>query len=226
MANMSDAVGSITINVKTEDEGIFLKAWSIIREGMDSFGDFSTYLDTIDSADIDHEGKWCSASAGFSAFGRWVYMRNVKRLGAWLENVISDDNKELLVSLEFSLIYEFADYEVGEQILYKAEMTSHHTAGDPLSCMSSETVYDEDIPITAQNLIDCELFDEGDIADMNMPREEAEEWFCKNNPLQRAVIHSVFENDAAYGKAKADLDGQIFGKNEASRIDWNKYAED
>ena len=101
MANMSDAVGSITINVKTEDEGIFLKAWSIIREGMDSFGDFSTYLDTIDSADIDHEGKWCSASAGFSAFGRWVYMRNVKRLGAWLENVISDDNKELLIVCKF-----------------------------------------------------------------------------------------------------------------------------
>lgn len=80
MANMSDAVGSITISVETPDKDLFARAWNIIRTGMAEQG-YPTFLDPLETDDIDCKDGKCSAAGGFIAFGRWDYKSNVKNFG-------------------------------------------------------------------------------------------------------------------------------------------------
>lgn len=164
MANMSDAVGSITISVETPDKDLFAKTWNIIRTGMAEQG-YPTFLDPLNTDDIDCEDGKCSASGGFIAFGRWDYESNVKNFGRWLDFVISDDDAKFLEQLTFSLAYEFADYEIGAELFYKAAMQNRHENGQALSAITGEILSEESLEISEENFFRYEIWDEEDVPD-------------------------------------------------------------
>lgn len=164
MANMSDAVGSITISVETPDEDLFARTWNIIKTGMAEQG-YPTFLDPLDTDDIDCEDGKCSASGGFIAFGRGDYESNVRNFGRWLDFVISDDDAEFLEQLAFSLVYEFADYEIGGGVFYKASMENRHEKGQALSAIRGEILSEESLEISEENFFRYEIWDEEDVPD-------------------------------------------------------------
>ena len=164
MANMSDAVGSILISVDTPDKDLFAKAWNIIRTGMAEQG-YPTFLDPLETYDIDCEDGKCFASGGFIAFGRWDYESNVRNFGRWLDFVISDDDAKFLEQLTFSLVYEFADYEIGGGVFYKALMENRHEKGQALSAIRGEILSEESLEISEENFFRYEIWDEEDVPD-------------------------------------------------------------
>lgn len=164
MANMSDAVGSILISVDTPDKDLFARAWNIIRTGMAEQG-YPTFLDPLNTDDIDCEDGKCSAAGGFTAFGRWDYKSNVRNFGRWLDFVISDDDAKFLEQLAFSLVYEFADYEIGGRVFYKALMENRHEKGQALSAITGEILSEESLEISEENFFRYEIWDEEDVPD-------------------------------------------------------------
>ena len=172
---------------------------------------------------MEHHKK-VYAEADFSGTGRWNFENNVESFGRWIESTdaITDDEKDFLRNMDFSIRYDFCDYEMGCEVFYKATMENVHEKGTSLGSINVEYLSYEDIDITAQNLIDYACYSEDEVADMNMPREELKQWFFDNDSSENEQIEAVFDNDEAYRQLMQDERGTIFWPYD-DNIDWDAY---
>lgn len=226
MANISDASGTIRITLnggKTKDD--MMKTWDIIRRFWDMEGDYGAIFGQISEDDITRDSDGLHAEADFYGSGRWTFVGNVESFGEWIEanNVITPEEKQFLVDQDFSIDYDFADCELGCGAFYEAKMKSEHKAGTPLSSITAKTISDKEIEISAANIRKYIGYEDDEIADMGIPREELRQWFIENDGAPKELVNAVFDSDAAYNQLKEDEAGTLFWPYDNS-IDWDHYA--
>lgn len=226
MANISDATGRmIRMSMdSSETKADLVKTWNIIRSFWEA-GEYGATFDEISEEDITGNGSEIYAETSFAGWGRWTFANNVESFGEWIEesSTITPEEKEFLAGKDFSIRYDFCDYEMGCEVFYEAEMENVHRAGTPLSATETETISEEDIEISAENIKKYIGYADEEVADMNMPREELKQWFIHNDSAPREQIEAVFDNDAAYEQLKEDEAGSIFWSYD-NGISWEDYV--
>lgn len=223
MANISDASGKISLTLRGSREDM-TKAWGIIRRfwGDGEYG--ASYAD-IRADDVQMRGKDAYVESGFSGCGRWSFANNIESFGRWIDTSVTEDEKDFLMNMDFSIDYDFADYEPGCGVFYSARMQNLHEKGQPLSTISGETLDEEALEISARNLARYIGYDDSEVADMSMPRNELKEWFLQGaTEAEKAKIEAVFSSDEAYHMMEKNETGCIFWSPDD--IDWDSYIED
>lgn len=227
MANSSDANGKIRISLGAgESKKDMVKTWNIIKKFW-GYGEYGAFFDEISDKDVCEDMDGVYAEADFSGTGRWSFENNVESFGRWIEStdVITDDEKDFLVNKNFSIDYDFADYEPGCGVFYSARMQNGHEKGQPLSTISGETLDEEALEISARNLARYIGYDDYEVADMSMPRSELKEWFLLGaTEAEKAKVEAVFDSDEAYQEMVENETGRIFWSYDD--IDWDSYIED
>lgn len=226
MANISDASGKIRITLNgDETKDGMMKTWDIIRRFWDMGGDYGAIFEQISEDDIMRDSDGLHAEADFYGSGRWTFIGNVESFGEWIDTspVITEDEKDFLKSKDFSIDYDFADCELGCGAFYEAKMKSEHKAGTPLSSITAKTISDKEIEISAANIRKYIGYEDDEIADMGIPREELRQWFIENDDAPKELVNAVFDSDAAYNQLKEDEAGTLFWPDDNS-IDWDHYA--
>ena len=231
MANISDAYGTITIRVRTDDTEKFVRTWNILSDRLSS-GEYSTQFDGIGiySPDIerneDDDGTVeISMSDTFSGTGRWAYQANIEYFGSWLDYEVNEEEKAFLEQLDFSVEYSFTDYEPGCCVFYEMEAHNTHIAGMSLRDISNVIDSSYDLEISASELI-SRGFDEAEcIADLGIGREALMEWFIADESDQHTceLIREVFESDEGYEKFCREHRNEMFYYYHEYEIDWLDY---
>ena len=223
MANLSDASGKISLTLRGSREDM-TKAWGIIMRfwGDGEYG--ASYAD-IGANGVQMRGKDAYAESGFSGCGRWSFANNIESFGRWIDTspAVTEDEKDFLRNTNFIIDYDFADCELGCGAFYEAKMKSEHKAGTPLSSITTKTISDKEIEISAANIRKYIGYEDDEIADMGIPREELRQWFIENDGAPKELVNAVFDSDAAYNQLKEDEAGTLFWPDDNS-IDWDHYA--
>lgn len=225
MANISDASGKISLTLRGSREDI-TKAWGIIRRFWEDGVYGASYAD-IGADGVQMHGKDAYAESGFSGCGRWSFANNIESFGRWIDTspAVTEDEKDFLRSKEFSIDYDFADCELGCGLFYSARMQNRHEKGQPLSDIKGETLSEEPLEISAENIASYIGYDDYEIADMCMPRSELKEWFLLGaTEAEKAKVEAVFDSDEAYQEMVENETGRIFWSYDD--IDWDSYIED
>lgn len=228
MANISDATGwMIRMSMdSSETKADLVKAWNIIRSFWEA-GEYGATFDEISEDDITGDGSEIYAEKSFAGWGRWTFANNVESFGEWIEesSTITPEEKEFLAGKDFSIRYDFCDYEMGCEVFYEAEMENVHKAGTPLSATETETLSEEGIEISAENIKKYIGYADEEVADMSMPREKLKQWFIYNDSAENEKIEAVFDNDEAYRQLMQDEGGTIFWWDD-DNIDWDAYIDE
>lgn len=227
MANISDASGKIRISLDAgESKEDMVKAWNIIKKFWE-YGEYGAVYAGISEKDVREDRDGIHAEADFSGTGRWTFENNVESFGRWIESTdaITNDEKQFLRDRDFSIRYDFCDYEMGCEAFYEETMENVHKAGASLDSIKAESLSYEDIDITADNLCDYIGYSEDDVADMSIPREELKQWFFENDSAENEKIEAVFDNDEAYRQLMQDEGGTIFWWDD-DNIDWDAYIDE
>lgn len=226
MANISDASGKISLTLNgSETKDDMMKTWDIIRRVWDTGGDYGATYEQISEDDITRDGDGLHAEMDFFGSGRWTFTGNVESFGEWLDTspVITEDEKDFLRSKDFSIDYDFADCELGCGAFYEAKMESDHKAGTPLSSIAARTISSKEIEISAANIRKYIGYEDDEIADMGIPREELRQWFLENDSAPKELVNAVFDSDAAYNQLKEDEAGTLFWPYD-NNISWEDYV--
>lgn len=166
MANISEATGCVDVTVKTNQKKEFTEFFNCLREFAGN-GDYFAYIDEIAENDIEKEDDELFCSSGFYGAGRWTFHNNLELFGNWADSY-KRTHKETVQTLEkytFKLEFEFADYEPGCGVLYSENAEITHNAGEEIKNCKFSVCRCDDLPITAENLVDYEIYDEGQVAD-------------------------------------------------------------
>lgn len=141
MANISDAEGEIYIEASSKE--VLESVYGIFKstEGYE----YSTYIDdNLDDVEYDEEDGVFTLSSGFGGYGRWAYQENIEHLFQWTIDSLSEEMKELLTQSNFSIEFDFEDYECGCDVHYHSIMKLTHEKGVPLLDVKPEEIeYDE-----------------------------------------------------------------------------------
>ena len=231
MANISDANGTITIRVRTDDTEMFVRTWNILSDRL-SNGEYSTQFDGIGIYSPDIERKEnddgtveISMSDTFYGTGRWAYQENIRYLGSWLDYEVNEEEKAFLEQLDFSVEYSFTDYEPGCCVFYEMQAHNTHIAGMSLRDISNVVDGSCDLEISASELISNGFEEAECIADIGIEREALMEWFIADESDQHVceLIREVFESDEGYGKFCREHGSELFHYYHEYDIDWLDY---
>lgn len=155
MANVSDANGYFTIDSKDENA---VKAMVYLMELLDC-DEYGTYFKDYLS-DENMYDKVCEKDDGtyfygttFSGTGRWTYETNIERMMKWIEYEalhFKEDIKimEYLEDQDYSITFDFVDYECGNEIFYSKIMQVIHHAGRPFTDVEIKDLAFEALDLT------------------------------------------------------------------------------
>ena len=164
MANCSVACGQVTITAQNE------KMVEAIRKNI--FGvtcrfEYHTNIndDEMEAAITKHENG-VSATYDFTGEGRWSYDNNIKDMLQCVKAELLDkQRKDILAVLEendFTLTFNYSDYEIGCEWITRDEIKLVHVAGIPLQKSEYKVIKHEDFDWTYENLVnsagECEEY--------------------------------------------------------------------
>lgn len=220
MANMSTAHGEVRSYAKTK-EGAERVLNVIHRELGDA--DYNTCIDECRDGTLAAEctGEEWMAESRFTGTGRWVFEANIHRLSDWLGKAINE-----LKDIEFRIEFDYADYEPGCEVLCKEEMVGFHEKGE-MGIQTEVSAY-SDYDMVAREIRALGFEEEGDIMDLNDPKDSLMKWFIDLHGEEYADdIRTVFGNEEAWKKFRNDFHGSLFvsWSCEAEDMDWRKRAE-
>lgn len=175
MANVSEAQG--TIEVVAPSESVIKAIEKVFDLALK--GTYDTNLDCKTYCNID--GKYF-LNADFWGSGRWGYEENIQKLFTWHKNQMSKKDIELLESSDFTIIFDFIDYEPGFEVFYSATEYLEHKAGTSLE----DTVYD----ISDYEDLDCSW---GNRIRMGVESKESLEGFAEF--LSPKELFKFFNNE-------------------------------
>ena len=173
MANLSSAVGQITIKAKSIEA---IKNLIILQREFEDKNYYQTELDSFKlneiqlEKDIDervfHEKNYFIYDDTFTASGRWSFESNVKCFLNSLE-FDKDDSEQLRKLKEkcqketYEIQFDINDEECGNQVLYTAIASIHYNPNEGIK----DYTYDitENYDYTVENLIGLDFYEEGDI---------------------------------------------------------------
>ena len=217
MANISDASGRFTIhaqNLQTIKEIIHLMQYLEIGEYCTYFTDFHQDDNQFDSKIIELDNCQYEFETDFSASGRWTYQTNIERMADWImcEVKHQEDPQDSiilnhLVNEEYSIEFEYTDYEPGCEVFADMLVLFEHHKGDEFNKNKVNVCECNDIEKTVVNFANkmgysfdevmYELYLWGDCFE-DLEKERQEEIIEELNPQISAI-------EAYYGKSFAEL---------------------
>ena len=164
MANCSVACGQVPITAQNEKmvETIHKSIFGVTCR-------FAYHTDINDDemevAITKHENG-VSATYDFTGEGRWSYDNNIKDMLQCVKAYLLDtQRKDILAVLEennFTLTFDYSDYEVGFEWITRDKIELVHAAGMPLQKSEYKVVKHEDFDWTYGNLVniagECEQY--------------------------------------------------------------------
>ena len=161
MANLSDAFGAIEF--KANDIDVLGKVVGIFERFVQA-GEYNTVLGgNFQKKDINVlKHNLFSYETSFDGTGRWAFSSNAENALPWLKSSISyakdltDAERQEIISFleenEYSIYYDFVDYEPGCDLLYKAKVEVVHKAGEPLDSCYGAVTNEVNYEVTAENM--------------------------------------------------------------------------
>ena len=166
MANISTANGELTIIAEC-DKKEFRKFQTALNEYLQR-GEYGA--DFYETDKFQFENGKCETTVGFHGWGRWTFDENLRRFFiAWADYYSANSNElnlKFLMPFSFKLIFDFVDYEEGQQLLYTEKASIEHKANAPWKETSFEVLSYEDIEFTADNLIDYGAVDDDELIEV------------------------------------------------------------
>lgn len=164
MANCSIACGQVTITAQNEKmvKAIRESIFKIVRR----FAYHTNINDDEMEAAITKHENGVSATYDFTGEGRWSYDNNIKdMLQCVKEELLDKQRKDILAVLEendFTLTFNYSDYEIGCEWITRDEIELVHAAGIPLQKSEYKVIKHEDFDWTYENLVniagECEEY--------------------------------------------------------------------
>ncbi len=132
MANISDTVGNISVEIDTKEALDALKrAFSFLDDG----SDYVTILEKSPTVYKLADGRWGMKSS-FVGSGRWYYQENIRSMFEWLtlpdEEPISPEDQEILTNANFTIVFVYEDYEPSCELFGQGVDKLEHKTGTPL----------------------------------------------------------------------------------------------
>ena len=176
MANVSDASGTIVIRANKKSdinfiiEKIFFETekWyynTVLDVRKDSNNQPMTVIKTAADDDDEESEYRYFCIENFYGNGRWNYISNIENLlsGVKEDNILTEEDIARLESIDFEINFNFVDMEEGFEVLYAADISLIHKAGQKLEDVkpteNSITNYD----YTKENLINVCGYDPNDM---------------------------------------------------------------
>jgi len=163
MANCSSAYGNMYITTDKEK----------VNKIVGIFDNFCShwYYDTC--VNVFFDGGDGTVEGTFDGNGRWTFQENINSWGRWIleDDKIPEETKQFLTENEFSIRYQYSDWEPGCEVLYEAEATYNHPAGVPLGDVEVSWGDFEDYEYSFKNLLRRDVMDYTSLAN------DVEEWF-------------------------------------------------
>lgn len=220
MANMSTAHGTVRSYAKTKED-----AEKILRVIHRELGDveYGTCIDECRDGTLaaEYTGEDWMAESHFTGTGRWGFEENVNRLSNWLGKAMNE-----LKDIKFHIEFDYADYEPGCEVLCKETMVGFHEKGE-MEIQTEVSAY-SDYDMIASKIRSLGLEEEGEIMDLNDPKDSLIKWFIDLHGEEYADdIRTVFGNEEAWKKFRDDFHGSLFfsWSCESEDMDWRKRAE-
>lgn len=170
MANMSSASGNVKVVAYSEDAmKAIIKTYQTCVKG-----EYCTYLDNY-KYELLKDGSYLLV-AGFCGDGRWAFECNIQAHFKWCVNGnwLTPDEVKLLEGEDFTIEYDFTDYEPGCLVFYNELCDLVHKKGVPLEDTEFVQLHCDDLDMSWGNRLREELEDEGNLVDMLMDMETDE----------------------------------------------------
>lgn len=161
MANLSNATGSLKI--KAPNQNTLRKVMYLINEILEDCDYYTNMYDFTDSEEyfkeniIDYDIEY-SITVPFEGVGRWSYLTNIEKMGDWIVDYLEygDDKsaKQYIADLyaeEFSICFEYFDYEVGCEIFDDYVVEFVHTKDSKIRDAKVSVISQESIEKTVVN---------------------------------------------------------------------------
>ena len=162
MANMSTAFGDLLIKARCSENEFY--EFQKELSGYLNSGEYGADFEPAN--DFESNDGCCEVSVGFDGWGRWAFEENLKRFGTWAENS-AFDGLAFLKKFDFQLVFEFTDHEPGMQTLYTETASVTHKADAPWAECAFEEIDYEEKDYTYENLVECEVYNEDDIIEID-----------------------------------------------------------
>lgn len=145
MANISDAIGMITI--KSDKEKTVEAIYNFLSKYYNECGYETELLNwlkiVMDKNDKEMPYKF---QTKFTGKGEWSYWTNIK-------DTIKKINVDNFIDKTFLIEYEYSDCELGEKILYKRDCIFIHYPNEPIMSDNIKTLYYENLDYTWDNIV-------------------------------------------------------------------------
>lgn len=193
MANISSAFGTVLIQAQTPE---LIKKLLLLHEASEKKAYYDTTID-FDEKEFDtkiykvpNEDKYAYESY-FSASGRWTFESNLNWFFSPLKGNYDDEFKqddEKLIQLkneikehDFEVIFKFTDSESGCDFIHKGEAILDWIADK----QEDDVQYDiiESYNYTVEALLDCEIYDEGDVLSVQYILDNYDEVMRNEDPM-------------------------------------------
>lgn len=193
MANISSAFGTVLIQAQTPE---LIKKLLQLHEASEKKAYYDTTID-FDEKEFDtkiykvpNEDEYAYESY-FSASGRWTFESNLNWFfsplkGNYDEEFKQDDEK--LIQLknqikehDFTVIFKFTDSESGCDFIHKGIATLEWSASEQTDTVQYDII--ESYNYTVESLLDCEIYDEGDVLSVQYILDNYDEVMRNEDPI-------------------------------------------
>jgi hypothetical protein len=91
----------------------------------------------------------------FAADGRWAFAYNIEALlSGWKKHTKDADKVALLEGNDFSIQFDYTDYDPGMDWLIRESAILEHKAGEPIEAVKPCTIDSETFDLTVENLVE------------------------------------------------------------------------
>ena len=157
MANLSDAMGNVTIKTNNgEAIKSLIEVFKVLERG-----DYNTYISDSDmEIRIDENGNAeFELHSYFWGTGRWSYSSNIECFAKWSMDEITEECKSILSDNDWSIVFDYSDSESGCGLLIEAVVEIKHSKGDSFDKFEIINGEYTEYKFTGENLVKLDYFD-------------------------------------------------------------------
>ena len=178
MANISSAFGTVMIQAQTPE---LIKKLLLLHEASEKKAYYDTTID-FDEKEFDtkiykvpNEDQYVYESY-FSASGRWTFESNLNWFFSPLKGNYDDEFKQ-----DDEKLFKFTDSESGCDFIHKGIATLEWIASEQTDSVQYDII--ESYNYTVEALLDCEIYDEGDILSVQYILDNYDEVMRNEDPI-------------------------------------------
>ena len=156
MANITIARGDIIL-ISPECD-VILTLVNDVFNGYALNNCYPIKLDTYYETCNDEDDELIIEKHTFVADGRWAFVYNIETvLASWKEYIKDAEKVALLEANDFSIQFNYTDYDPGMDWLIREKVVLEHKAGELLEAVKPRTLDNERFDLTVENLVEIAM---------------------------------------------------------------------